>query len=97
MMVRDLQKDVIDVAIAWGPMAGYYVKQSGEDLAMIPLVKEKGGSRMTYRITMGVRPSDQEWKRTLNRFIQENQEEINRILLEYNVPLLDESDRPITQ
>lgn len=97
MMVRDLQKDVIDVAVAWGPMAGYYVKQSGEDLAMIPLVKEKGGSRMTYRITMGVRPSDQEWKRTLNRFIQENQEEINRILLEYNVPLLDESDRPITQ
>lgn len=97
MMVRDLQKDVIDVAIAWGPMAGYYVKQSGEDLAMIPLVKEKGGSRMTYRITMGVRPSDQEWKRTLNRFIQENQEEINRILLEYNVPLLDERDRPITQ
>ncbi|TWG99473.1 quinoprotein dehydrogenase-associated probable ABC transporter substrate-binding protein [Mesorhizobium sp. J18] len=97
IMVGDLLKDVIDVAVVWGPMAGYYVKESGEDLAMIPLVKEEGGSRMTYRITMGVRPSDQEWKRALNRFIQENQEEINRILLEYNVPLLDENDQPITQ
>lgn len=96
VMVRDLVDGTIDAALVWGPMAGYYVKRSGADLAMIPLVKEKGGSRMVYRITMGVRPSDQEWKRTLNRFIQENQNEINRILLEYNVPLLDENDAPIT-
>ena len=52
---------------------------------------------MMYRITMGVRPSDQEWKRTLNQVIRENQEEINKLLLEYNVPLIDEQDRPITQ
>jgi mxaJ protein len=52
---------------------------------------------MSYRITMGVRPSDQEWKRTLNRVIRENQAEINRILLDYNVPLIDEHDNPITQ
>jgi len=97
VMVRDLAEGAIDAMIAWGPMAGYYVKESGADLAMIPLVKEQGGSRMVYRITMGVRPSDQEWKRTLNRFIQENQEEINRILLEFNVPLLTENDEPITQ
>ena len=52
---------------------------------------------MAYRITMGVRPSDQEWKRTLNKFIKDNQAKINRILLEYNVPLIDERDRAITQ
>jgi hypothetical protein len=60
-------------------------------------VKEKTGSRMSYRITMGVRPSDQEWKRTLNRVIRENQAEITRILLDYDVPLIDEHDNPITQ
>ena len=78
-------------------MAGYYAKQSGADLAVVPLVKEKIGSRMIYRITMGVRPSDQEWKRTLNRLIKDNQQEINKILLDFDVPLLDEHDRPITQ
>ncbi|WP_153020209.1 substrate-binding domain-containing protein [Paramesorhizobium deserti] len=96
VMLKDLQKGVIDVALLWGPMGGYYVHEIDPDLAVIPLVKEKTG-RMSFRITMGVRPSDQEWKRTLNRVIKENQKEINRILLDYHVPLIDEQDRPITQ
>jgi quinoprotein dehydrogenase-associated probable ABC transporter substrate-binding protein len=97
LMIKDLVAGDIDAAIGWGPMIGYYAKQSGVDLTIVPLVKEKTGSRMTFRITMGVRPSDQEWKRRLNRFIQENQPEINRILREYSVPLIDEQDRPITE
>jgi hypothetical protein len=44
---------------------------------------------------MGVRGADQNWKRQLNRLIQENQSEINKILLSFGVPLLDENDRPI--
>jgi hypothetical protein len=45
---------------------------------------------------MAVRPSDQEWKRTLNRLIKENQAEINKLLISYNIPILDESNAPIT-
>lgn len=97
VMIKDMLAGTIDAAIIWGPMAGYYVKKSGADLAVVPMVKEKVGSRMSFRITMGVRPSDQEWKRTLNRFIKDNQAEINKILLSYNVPLIDEHDKPITQ
>jgi quinoprotein dehydrogenase-associated probable ABC transporter substrate-binding protein len=96
VMVGDLLKGDIDAAIMWGPMAGYYVKKSDADLVSVPLLKEQTGQRMIFRITMGVRPSDQEWKRTLNRFIRDNQEDINAILLEYGVPLIDEQDRPIT-
>jgi hypothetical protein len=44
---------------------------------------------------MGVRNADQNWKRQLNRLIQENQPEINKLLLDFGVPLLDESDQPI--
>jgi quinoprotein dehydrogenase-associated probable ABC transporter substrate-binding protein len=97
VVVKDLNAGTLDAAILWGPMAGYYVKQSGADLAVVPLVKEKTGQRMAYRITMGVRPSDQEWKRTLNKVIREHQAEINKILLDYDVPLIDEHDKPITQ
>ncbi len=96
-MLRDMKAGEIDAAILWGPMAGYYAKQMKVDVAIVPLVKEKKGQRMSYRITMGVRPSDQEWKRTLNKVIRENQKEINKILLDYNVPLIDEHDKPITQ
>jgi quinoprotein dehydrogenase-associated probable ABC transporter substrate-binding protein len=97
VMIKDMLEGTIDAAVLWGPMAGYYAKKSGADLVVVPLVKEKTGSRMAYRITMGVRPSDQEWKRTLNKVIRENQAEINRILLGYGVPLIDEHDKPITQ
>lgn len=96
VMIKDMMEGTIDAAVLWGPMAGYYAKKSGADIAVVPLLKEKTGSRMTYRITMGVRPSDQEWKRTLNQFIKENQKEINDILLGYGVPLIDEHDKPIT-
>jgi mxaJ protein len=97
VMVKDLVSGTIDVAVLWGPTAGYYVKTAKADLAIVPLLKEKAGVRMTYRITMGVRPSDQTWKRALNDFIKSNQTDINKILIGYGVPLLDEQDRPITQ
>lgn len=94
MMIKDLKEGVTDVAIFWGPIGGYHAKQNGFNA--VPLVKEKAGPRMAYRITMGVRVSDQNWKRQLNTLIRENQKEINAILLDFGVPLLDEKDRAIT-
>ena len=63
----------------------------------MPLVKETTGPRLAYRIAMGVRYADQEWKRQLNRTIQDNQPAINRLLLSFGVPLLDDGDRVITE
>jgi len=45
---------------------------------------------------MAVRPAEQEWKRTLNKLITENQEEINKLLISYNIPILDEASKSIT-
>jgi hypothetical protein len=52
---------------------------------------------MAYRITFGVRPSDDDWKRELNQLIAKLQGKFDRVLLDYGVPLLDEQDHPITQ
>jgi quinoprotein dehydrogenase-associated probable ABC transporter substrate-binding protein len=94
-MFKDLQAGDIDVAILWGPIGGYFVKNSKLALDVVPLVKEKSGPRMIYRLGMGVRHSDQNWKRELNRFISENQHAIGQLLASYGVPLLDEQDKPI--
>ena len=91
-MIHDLEAGVIDVAVLWGPIAGYYAKQESPPLSISLLTKEKVGPSMTYRIVMGVRRSDQEWKRQLNSLIAENQKEIDHLLLSYGVPLLDEQD-----
>lgn len=96
-MIGDLHAGEIDAGALWGPMAGYYAKISKEPLVVVPLLHEQKGSRMVFRITMGVRASDQAWKRKLNGLIRDNQKEINALLLEFGVPLLDEHDRPVTQ
>jgi quinoprotein dehydrogenase-associated probable ABC transporter substrate-binding protein len=95
-MIKDLMAGDIDAGILWGPMAGFYAKKANPPLHVTPLVKETMGPRLVYRIGMGVRNADQNWKRQLNRLIQENQPEINKILLDFGVPLLDEKDQPIT-
>jgi len=95
-MMDDLAKGDIDCGILWGPMAGYFASRADPPLVVVPLVKETTGPQMTYRIGMAVRPADQELKRALNKLIMENQAEINRLLISYNIPILDESNVPIT-
>jgi quinoprotein dehydrogenase-associated probable ABC transporter substrate-binding protein len=97
LMMKDLQSDAIDIGVLWGPMAGYYAGKADPQLTVVPLVKEGSGPALIFRIGMGVRFSDQEWKRSLNRLIEENQPDINRILLSFGVPLLDEQNQPIDE
>ena len=93
-MINDIATGQIDAGVLWGPIAGYYAQRVTPHLTVVPLLKEQ--SRMDFRIALGVRRSDQDWKRKLNRLIAENQPEIDRILTEYGVPLLDEQGKLIT-
>jgi len=93
-MADDIEAGTIDAGVLWGPMAGYYAQHANPQLTVVPLLRER--ERMDFRIAMGVRRSDQDWKRKLNRLITENQPEIDRILAQYGVPLLDEQGKLIT-
>ena len=95
-MMGDLASREIDVAILWGPMAGYYAGLANPRMRVALLTKDSGGPQLAYRIAMGVRPTDQNWKRLLNRLIAENRAEINRLLIGFGVPLLDENDQPLS-
>ena len=90
-MVEDIAAGQIDAGVLWGPIAGYYATRVTPHLVVVPLLKEH--EPMEFRIAMGVRRSDQDWKRRLNRLIAESQPEIDRILSEYGVPLLDEQGK----
>lgn len=95
-MIEDIRKGEIDVGVLWGPIAGYFAGRNGVPLAVAPLVKQAAGPRMAYRITMGVRQGDDAWKRQLNEVIAKRQADIDKVLLDYGVPLLDEDDKQIT-
>jgi quinoprotein dehydrogenase-associated probable ABC transporter substrate-binding protein len=96
-MMKDLAEGAIDVGVLWGPMAGYYAKQANSPVTVVPLTRETSGLPLVYRMAMGVRPADQDWKRSLNRFIDDNQSAINALLLGFGVPLLDENNQRITE
>jgi quinoprotein dehydrogenase-associated probable ABC transporter substrate-binding protein len=95
-MIHDLESGDIDVGLLWGPIAGFYAKKSSARLNVTPL-PETPGTRMAFRIAFGVRHSDQNWKRELNTLIAQNKGEIEKILVDYGVPLLDESGQPIVK
>ncbi|PPD40584.1 MAG: methanol oxidase [Methylocystis sp.] len=95
-MIHDLEKGDIDVALLWGPIAGYYARKSSAKLNVAPIV-ETPGVRMAFRIAFGVRNSDQNWKRELNTLLAQNKAEIDKILADYGVPMLDESGQPIVK
>ena len=92
---KDLAQGKIDVAIVWGPIAGYYAKRvRNVELAVIPLRSEPG-VKFDYEIAMGVRYGEPEWKATVQKLIGDNQRAITAILREYNVPLVNERGEPI--
>ncbi|WP_018633492.1 substrate-binding domain-containing protein [Neomegalonema perideroedes] len=88
-MLDDLEAGAIDAAVLWGPIGGPLVK-AREGLTAQPLLSEPGTPRLFYRITMGVRAGELEWKHELNSLIRRNQAEIDRILTEAGVPILDD-------
>jgi quinoprotein dehydrogenase-associated probable ABC transporter substrate-binding protein len=95
-LVHDVATGAIDVGILWGPIAGYYAKQETPPLVVTPLPAQQGPLPLVFRITMGMRPNEPDWKRTINDLIRKKQTEIDQILLSYGVPLLDEKGQPIT-
>jgi quinoprotein dehydrogenase-associated probable ABC transporter substrate-binding protein len=96
MMIDQIVSGTLDAGVLWGPIGGYYAKHASAPLIVIPLVHEHGAT-MDFRISMGVRHSDQDWKRTLNRLIAENQDAIDKLLISYGIPIVDEEGKAITQ
>ena len=96
-MIADIQASEIDAGILWGPIAGYFAPKASSELEVLPLLKEAAGPRMAYRITFGVRPLEDEWKRQLNGVISKRQGDFDSVLLQFGVPLLDEQSNLIAQ
>ena len=96
-ITNDLVNGELDIAILWGPYAGYEAKLAKKKIKLVPSTKEEkvGRGTMVYRFTMGIRRNEPEWGKTINNLIKDNQSEINEILREYNIPLLDNLGNPL--
>ena len=96
-LVQDVAAGHVDVGLVWGPIAGYYNKVDRDNLRITFLNPEDAKVRLDYHIAMGVRPGDVEFRRRLNKVIAREQPQILAILHDYDIPLLDEQDRPLAE
>ncbi|HEU4836234.1 MAG TPA: quinoprotein dehydrogenase-associated putative ABC transporter substrate-binding protein, partial [Pyrinomonadaceae bacterium] len=78
----------VDVAIAWGPMAGFVVKKEHLPLTLVPVAPQIDLPYLpfVYDISMGVRRSDDKFKERLETIIENRRGEIEQILDSYGVP-----------
>jgi quinoprotein dehydrogenase-associated probable ABC transporter substrate-binding protein len=89
MVERDLVAGTIDLAVAWGPVAGYLAgKHTGPEGWRTIAFKPDPGITFDYEISMGVRFGEKEWKDTLDAWIAGHRREINEILVSYGIPLV---------
>ena len=88
-MLDDLRDKRIEAAIVWGPLIGGAVKQSNGALTMTPLLKDVDRPGLSYRIALGVRHDETEWKHKLEDVLRTRKADINRVLSDYDVPLID--------
>ncbi len=93
--IGDLAKGELDVAVIWGPIAGYAAKQPGTSLTVVPLPAREDSVQLAFSVSMGIRHRETAWKHELNALIERLTPQIRSILLDYRVPLLDDQDRPI--
>ncbi len=85
---KDLRAKKIDMVILWGPMAGYVISNAPENSYIAMPMQSKPGLKYDFSIAMGVRFGDHKRKDQLNQLITENADAINKIITEYNIPLL---------
>jgi quinoprotein dehydrogenase-associated probable ABC transporter substrate-binding protein len=92
---KDLVTGAIDVAFVWGPIAGYFAKRAtAAAVAVVPFSPDPA-NQFDFRIGMGVRFGEREWKDRIERLIEANRGRIQAILAAYGVPQLDDEGRPM--
>jgi quinoprotein dehydrogenase-associated probable ABC transporter substrate-binding protein len=80
----------VDVAIAWGPLAGYFAARERTPLRVDPVPAEdaRADTPMTFAIAMGVRKDDLALRDALDGIIARRHDEIDALLRRYGVPLV---------
>lgn len=97
-IIEAVARGEIDVAVAWGPMAGYWARRSRVPLAITPVEPQRDGPFLPFAfdIALGVRRSDTALRAALDSILTRRRGEITRLLEEYGVPRVQTGGRPVS-
>lgn len=90
-LIEAVAQGRVDVAIAWGPLAGYFARRQPVKLAVTPLPNPAGAGALPFEfaIAMGVRKNDGALRERLERVLVRRDADIDRLLRDYGVPRVD--------
>jgi mxaJ protein len=79
----------VDVAIVWGPLAGYFARKETTGMDVIPVTPQRDGASLPFQfeIAMGVRRSDMALRDAVDDVLARRAADIRKILTAYGVPL----------
>lgn len=87
----------IDVAVAWGPMAGYWARRSAVPLTLTAVEPQVDGRLpFVFDIALGLRRGDTTFRASLDSILTRRRTEIERLLNSYAVPRIDLGRRPLS-
>jgi mxaJ protein len=87
-VLEDLLAGKVDVALIWGPFAGYFARKQSAPLELVPLRGNDPATPFAFDISMGVRKGEKAFKAELEEILSKDSAAIKTILEDYGVPLL---------
>ncbi|HEX6534531.1 MAG TPA: substrate-binding domain-containing protein [Gemmatimonadaceae bacterium] len=90
-LIEAVARGDVDVAVAWGPLAGYFARRSPVPLVVLPVTTPEAvpGVPFTYGIALGVRHGDAARLARLGAILRRRRSAVRAILRSYGVPLVD--------
>jgi mxaJ protein len=90
-IIEAVARGEVDVAVAWGPLAGYFAKRQRVPLEVVPVSPQIDPPFLpfVYDISMGVRRGDDAFRDQLDEILYRKSREIEGILDEYGVPRVE--------
>jgi mxaJ protein len=87
-IVEAVDRGDLDVAIVWGPLAGYFASRAAHPLKLTPVQPWLDGPQwpMVFDISMGVRRDDPKLKARLDQFLERRRGDVDALLQAYHVP-----------
>lgn len=94
-IVEAVEHAEVDVALVWGPLAGYFASRSPVALRLEPVTPSVDASQwpMDYDISVGVRPGDVALRKRIEAILNREKPAIDQILRQYHVPRLPKDIR----
>lgn len=96
LIEKELAAGHFDIAFAWGPIAGYFAKHAQPPGMLVAPFPPTPDIQFDFKIAMGVRFGEKEWRDRIAGLIAANKKEIDAILLSYGIPLLDDQGKLIS-